>query len=90
MSSSPRTPPASGAFSRRFTAYAGLFFDQFDPNSAWIREHATVRLPPLSGVRSLVVRGDVRVHPEARGAESSAPDLRLEINGRVAAGGVVE
>jgi glycosyltransferase involved in cell wall biosynthesis len=82
MSSSPRTPPASGAFSRRFTAYDGLFFDTFESNSAWIRETATVRLPPLSGVRQLVVRGLVVPHPEARGLETGAPGLALDVNGR--------
>jgi hypothetical protein len=82
MSSSPRTPPASGAFSRRFTAYAGLFFDTFESNSAWIRETATVRLPPLTGVRQLVVRGVVVTHPDARGLETGAPGLTLDVNGR--------
>lgn len=81
MRSSPRTPPVSGAFSRRFTAYAGLFFDQFDANSAWIRERASVRLPPLTGIRELVVRGEVRGHADARGMETGAPGLQLSING---------
>src|SRR4051794_27143413 len=81
MRSSPRTPPASGAFSRRFTAYAGLFFDDFDSNSAWIRETATIRLPPLSGVPTLVVRGELRAHPDARGLESCPPGLRISVNG---------
>jgi glycosyltransferase involved in cell wall biosynthesis len=85
MRSSPRTPPSGGAFARRFTAYAGLFFDEFDSNSAWIRETATVRLPPLSSVRGLVVRGDVRPHPAARGLETGAPSLRVAINGSPAA-----
>lgn len=82
MSSSPRTPPASGAFSRRFTAYAGLFFDDFEPNSAWIRESASVRLPPLTGVRTLVIRGRAVPHPEARGLECGAPGLALTVNGQ--------
>ncbi|WP_414663882.1 glycosyltransferase family 4 protein [Horticoccus sp. 23ND18S-11] len=82
MSSSPRTPPASGAFSRRFTAYAGFFFDAFAPNSAWIREQAHVQLPPLSGVKALLVRGECVTHPDARGLETSLPGLRLTVNGR--------
>lgn len=85
MSSSPRTPPASGAFSRRFTAYAGLFFDAFAPNSAWIREQAHVQLPPLSGVQSLLVRGECVAHPDARGLETTLPGLRLTVNGQLAA-----
>ncbi|MSU50727.1 MAG: glycosyltransferase [Opitutus sp.] len=81
MSSSPRTPPASGSFARHFTAYAGLFFDEFDPNSAWIRERASVRLPPLDNIRALIVRGETRSHPDARGMETTAPGLRLAVNG---------
>jgi hypothetical protein len=86
MSLRPRSPPASGAFSRRFTAYAGIYFDEFDSNSAWIREKARLRLPPLEGVHGLIVRGEVRVHPEARGLETAAPGLRLFVNGQSAAG----
>ncbi|MES2697089.1 MAG: glycosyltransferase [Verrucomicrobiota bacterium] len=82
MPSAHRSPPAAGAFSRRFTAYSGLFFDEFDSQSAWIREHASVRLPPLDGVGGLVIRGEVRPHPAARGLEVGAPDLRLAVNGR--------
>lgn len=82
--STHRSPPAAGAFSRRFTAYSGLFFDEFDASSAWIREHASVRFPPLAGVRSLIVRGEIKPHPDARGVERGAPGVRLSINGRVA------
>ncbi len=81
MRSNSRTPPTGGACSRRFTSYAGLFFDDFDDRSAWIRESATVRLPPLAGVKNLVIRGIVRAHPDARGVETSAPGFRLAING---------
>lgn len=81
MSTGSRTPPAAGAYSRRFTAYTGLFFDQFATDSAWIRETATVRLPPLDGVASLIVRGECRPHPEARGVERAAPGLRISVNG---------
>ncbi|HEY1107643.1 MAG TPA: hypothetical protein VGE76_03395, partial [Opitutaceae bacterium] len=68
-----RSPPAAGAFSRRFTAYSGLFFDEFDGQSAWFRERGSVRLPPLDGVRGLVLRGEVKPHPQARGLEQGAP-----------------
>ena len=86
MSSRQRTPPSGGTFSSRFSAYAGLFFDEFDPNSAWIRERAYVRLPPLEGVTALVIKVEVRPHPEARGCEVAAPGLRLAINGTPAGG----
>lgn len=80
-----RSPPAAGAFSRRFTAYSGLFFDEFDGQSAWFRERGSVRLPPLDGVRGLVLRGEVKPHPQARGLEQGAPTLRIAVNGRPAA-----
>lgn len=85
MSSSHRSPPTAGAFARRFTSYAGLFFDDFATNSAWIRERGTVRLPPLGDNRALIIRGEVKPHPDARGRESSAPGLRLAVNGRTVA-----
>ena len=76
-----RPTPAGGAFSRRFTSYAGLFHDEFDAGSAWIRETAAVRLPPLEGVAALIVRGEFRPHPAARGVETSAPSLHVSCNG---------
>ncbi len=85
MPNRDRTPPAGGAFARRFTAYAGLFFDEFDANSAWLRERGGVRLPPLAEPTSLVIRGEVRAHPAARGLELGAPSLRVGVNGRLAA-----
>jgi glycosyltransferase involved in cell wall biosynthesis len=84
MRSVHRTPPAGGAFSRYFTSYAGLFFDEFDSSSAWIRENAAVKMPPLDGGRELVVRGTYRPHPDAHGAELGCPALRLTVNGRPA------
>lgn len=85
MSNRHRTPPASGAFSRRFAAYTGLYFDTFEENSAWIRETASLRLPPLAGVAALVIRGSVTPHPAARGLETGAPGLRVTLNGQAAA-----
>lgn len=75
-----RTPFAGGAFARRFTACAGLFDDEFDPNSAWLRERGTVRLPPLDTATGLVIRGEVRPHPQARGLETEAPSLLVSVN----------
>ncbi|PAW64472.1 MAG: hypothetical protein B9S34_12505 [Opitutia bacterium Tous-C1TDCM] len=85
MSNRHRTPPASGAFSRRFAAYTGLYFDTFEENSAWIRDTASLRLPPLAGVAALVIRGSVTPHPAARGLETGAPGLRVTLNGQAAA-----
>ncbi len=80
MPSRHRSTPAAGAFSRRFSSYRGLFFDEFDPNSTWIREHAIVQLPLLAGARSLVVRGAYRPHPAARGMETAMPGLRARVD----------
>ena len=84
MRSAHSTPPSGGAYSRRFTDYAGLFFDEFASNSAWIRETARVHLPPLDGVDALVLRGEFRPHPDARRLETSAPTLNILVNGRPA------
>ena len=85
MRSAHRTPPSGGAFSRRFTSYSGLFYDEFDSNSAWIRETATMRFPALDGARGLAIRGEFKPHPAARGAETSPVGLRVLINGLRAA-----
>ena len=85
MRSAHRTPPAGGAYSRRFSHYAGLFFDEFDAQSAWIRENAIVRLPPLPETREVVIRGEYRPHPDARGIETGAPELAVSVNGRACA-----
>ena len=84
MRSAPRTPPAGGTYSRRFTDYTGLFFDDFATDSAWLRARGTISLPPLTGVRGLVLRGEFRPHPAARGLETSAPGLDVFVNGRPA------
>ncbi len=80
MRSAHRTPPAGGAYSRRFTDYAGLFFDEFALDSAWIRETARVRLPPLDGAPALIIRGEFRPHPAAVGLEAAAPSLTVLVN----------
>jgi glycosyltransferase involved in cell wall biosynthesis len=82
MRSALRTPPAGGAFSRRLTDYAGIFFDEFVPDSAWIRESGVIHLPPLDGARELVLRGEVRPHPDAHGIETGAPDAVVVVNGQ--------
>ena len=86
MRSAHRTPPAGGAYSRRFTDYAGLYFDEFAEDSAWIRETAVVHLPPLDGARELVLRGEYRPHPAARGLETGAPGMTVAVNGQLAGG----
>ena len=63
---SPRRPP-------KFT---GLFFDEMVENSAWIREQATLRIPPLENSTSLAVVGEVL--PTSTDKSSNEP-LGLEI-----------
>jgi len=65
----------------RLSRYTGLYFDEFAIDSAWIREHAELRLPPCKGIASLVLRGEYRPHPDARGLEAGAPGLICLING---------
>jgi glycosyltransferase involved in cell wall biosynthesis len=74
-------PPFGGAYSRRFAAYTGIFFDEFATDSAWVREAGTVRLPPVEA-GALVLRGEIRPHPAARGFETAAPGLRVLVNGQ--------
>lgn len=81
MRSAPRTPPAGGAFNRRVTHYSGLFFDEYAADSAWLRDTGTIRLPPLDGIRQLVLRGEFRPHPSARPIEKKPPSLTVALNG---------
>jgi glycosyltransferase involved in cell wall biosynthesis len=82
MPTHPRTPPFGGAFHRRFTRFSGLYFDEFSTDTAWIREEAVFRLPAMEGVDSLVITGDFRPHPEARGLAAGFPRLEILVNGR--------
>ena len=68
----------------RYSHYAGLFFDDFDPASAWIRDSAELRLPPGQGSQTLILRGEFRPHPAARGLEASAPGLVCRVDGAFA------
>ncbi len=66
-----------------FTHYTGLFYDDFAPDSAWLRDAARITLPPLAEVSALVLRGEFRAHPEARGLEAASPGLVVALDGRV-------
>lgn len=80
MASASSTSSPSGTW--RTPSYSGLFFDTFDSDSAWIRETATLDLPPSQGVDRLILRGEFRPHPNARGLEASAPSLDCRLDGR--------
>jgi glycosyltransferase involved in cell wall biosynthesis len=81
------TPPASGgARSRRFSRHDGFVFDEFDTQSAWIRENASVAvLAPLKDVNEVVIRGELKPHPAARGIELRLPTVDVLVNGKPAA-----
>jgi glycosyltransferase involved in cell wall biosynthesis len=67
---------------RRWTGYDGLFFDEFAPDSAWIREQAVIRLPKLPEAVSFVIRGEFRPHPDAHGIETSPLGIVFSLNHR--------
>lgn len=81
MSAFQHTPPFGGSFARRFTRYSGLFFDEFAANSAWIRETAVVRLPPMADVGMIVLKGEFRPHPDLRGPEKGFPSMEVFLDG---------
>jgi glycosyltransferase involved in cell wall biosynthesis len=83
MSTPPRTAPFGGAFARRFTRYSGLYFDEFATNSAWLREIAVIKLPPFEDVDAIVLKGEFRAHPNARGIESGFPTLQVLADGKL-------
>jgi glycosyltransferase involved in cell wall biosynthesis len=85
MGTFQHTPPFGGAFARRFTRYSGLFFDEFAANSAWIRETAVIHLPPMVDTFVVVLRGEFREHPGARGLEKGFPTLEVLVDGLSAA-----
>lgn len=65
----------------RAPAFSGLFFDTFATDSAWIRETGILELPPSQGVERLIIRGEYRPHPEARGIECAPPTLLCRCDG---------
>ena len=82
MATFQHTPPFGGAFARRFTRFSGLYFDEFATNSAWLRETAVIQLPAIVDVDSIVLKGEFRAHPAARGIERGFPGLDVFLNGR--------
>lgn len=60
--------------------YAGLFFDTYDPRTAWLREHAELRLPPHEGPGSVTLLGEIRLNPDARGFEVTPPSLAIRLD----------
>jgi glycosyltransferase involved in cell wall biosynthesis len=61
----------------RHRGFSGLFFDEFDPGSAWIRDCAKIVLPTGSSPGTISVFGHSVVHPQAHGREAGCPGLQL-------------
>src|SRR5207247_1141694 len=51
-----------------------------------IREEGVLQLPPSIGVNELVLRGEFRPHPDARGLERGAPTLTCFLDGQPVGG----
>ena len=82
--------PASSTFTGtaatgRHSHYAGMYFDEFAADSAWLRDRAELRLPPCDGISTVLLRGEYRPHPAARGLDADLPGLICHVNGVKAA-----
>ena len=80
FSSPPRT--AAGNYVRGAVRCEGLFFDEFAPDSAWIRERGRIFLPPLRGLSRIVIFGETKTHPDAEGIEVGIPNLDVFAGGQ--------
>lgn len=69
---------------RRFSHYAGLYFDEFAPDSAWIRNIAQLQLPPSENLSELILRGDFSLHPSIDSTEKRLLGLTCFVDGRPA------
>lgn len=83
MSSANRIPHA-GAYQRHFTRYEGIFFDEFRDDSAWLRNNATIHLPPLQDAIEITLVGELVPHPDASGIETGFPSLTCQVSGQPA------
>jgi glycosyltransferase involved in cell wall biosynthesis len=81
MGTFQHTPPFGGAFSRRFTRYTGIFFDEFQTTSAWIKETAVLHLPPMIDTVGVVLKGEFIAHPKVKGPEKGFPSMEVLVDG---------
>jgi glycosyltransferase involved in cell wall biosynthesis len=79
-----RERPPSAAHPRPF-CHAGLLWDDFDPDSAWLRETAVLHFRKPADPAQFTLVGRRRAHPELRGLERGQPGLRVRVNGKLAA-----
>ncbi len=68
--------------SRRPPQFTGLFFDETAENSAWIRGHGAVNLPPLDGSASLAIVGEL-LPPSDNTTDQGALGLEIKIDDRM-------
>ena len=69
------TSPAS-----RWSHFAGLFHDEFDLGSFWLRGVASIVLPAFADVRRVVLHGEFKPWPAAENA-GRPPSLEVSLNG---------
>ncbi|MDX2188168.1 MAG: glycosyltransferase family 4 protein [Opitutaceae bacterium] len=62
--------------------YEGFVYDEFGPDTAWVRERATLRLPALGSAAELTLHGEVLAHPSVGGIDAGWPGLEVRLNGR--------
>jgi glycosyltransferase involved in cell wall biosynthesis len=67
---------------RRRPKFTGLFHDEIVTDSYWIREEGRLALPPLMGVRQLILSGEVLPAAPADRTASGDLGLRLLLDGR--------
>jgi glycosyltransferase involved in cell wall biosynthesis len=80
MGTFQHTPPFGGAFTRRFTRYTGIYFDDFLTNSAWVRETAVLHLPPMVETLAVVLKGEFHAHPNVHGPEKGFPSMEVFVD----------
>ena len=72
---SPSTAHKEGQYVRSATRSVGIFYDEFAPESAWLRDTGRVYLPPLPELKRITVSGEMVPHPDTRGADAGYPEL---------------
>jgi glycosyltransferase involved in cell wall biosynthesis len=82
MNSTRPSARKQDTYSRHGHFLQGFFQDEFQTESAWIRERALVRIPPLPHLGKVVIRGEFKTHPNARGIEAAPPALEIRLNGQ--------
>jgi len=77
----PSSPSRQSSGWRQFHQPAGIYWDEGHPDSAWMRDRARLLLPPIDLGPVLVLRGDLRPDPDARGLEAALPSLSVRATG---------